>query len=86
MLAGAPFIYWLAHRCQNNKCAMLAEWLVHWPGQTTYMCDSHLLRAETIAEAMGFFLPRERLPEARRRHALSLENDSAVRFSMLELD
>jgi hypothetical protein len=31
-----------------------ATHMVHWPGQSTSMCDAHLEKAQGIAAAMGF--------------------------------
>jgi len=33
-----------------------ATFLVHWPNQSVYMCDTHKRQAENIAGAMGFSL------------------------------
>lgn len=33
--------------------------MVHWPGQSTAMCDTHAEQAQRIAMAMGMPLPSQ---------------------------
>jgi hypothetical protein len=48
----------LAERgCCTKTCDLPAQLRVFWPGQTCIMCVACALRAEKIAQALGFDLP-----------------------------
>jgi len=40
--------------CAKEK--MMATYMAHWPGQSVFVCDRHLVTLVGVAKAMGFSL------------------------------
>lgn len=81
--------------CGQTTCDDFAEVVAHWPGQPISLCAPHLAAACVIAEAMGFDLRYEPLPEATTRlrsmlrslaAQLDVDLDQIERFANLELE
>jgi hypothetical protein len=41
-------------RCGQEKCDKDAEFIVYWPGQTTFQCDEHTKKVVALGKFMGF--------------------------------
>jgi hypothetical protein len=70
------------HGCRSAGCTAPAAWVVHWPGQTTEMCDDCAVRARGVAEAMGFELATTPITGAAKPGALSPADAEAVTYTL----
>jgi len=72
----------LGYKCRTVACVEPARWLVWWPGpEPIRCCESCTAYWKNVGWAMGFTPATEALPRF-----VPADDDSATRFSLLELE